>query len=51
VVSLAREDDGAAVTSAEALRREDALRPLARTAHRAMCAGYSAAAEPVPGRG
>jgi hypothetical protein len=51
VVSLAREDDGAAVTSAEALRREDALRPLARTARRAMCAGYSAAAEPVPGRG
>ncbi len=51
VVSLAREDDGAAVTSAEALRREDALRPLARTARRALCAGYSAAAEPGAGRG
>ncbi len=50
VVTLATETDGAAVTAAEALRRLDALRPLRTAARYALCAGYSAAAEPGPGQ-
>jgi hypothetical protein len=51
VLALAGESDGAAVTSAEARRRLDALRPLQTAARYALCAGYSAAAEPTPDRG
>lgn len=48
VVAIAREDDGAAVTAAEAATREAALRPLSQAARYALCAGYGAAAEPDP---
>ena len=51
VLTLAAEDDGGAVTATEAARRLDALRPLRSAARYALCAGYSAAAEPSPGRG
>jgi hypothetical protein len=47
VVSIAREDDGAAVTAHEALTRDAALSPLSRAARHALCAGYSAAIEPA----
>ena len=49
VVALARADDGAAVTLVEAQQRESALRPLSRSARRALCAGYSAGLEPAHG--
>ena len=41
VVDLALEDDGAAVSAAEARRRRDALDPLARAARRALVAACS----------
>ena len=46
ILSLATQDDGAAVTAAEAHRRRESLRPLRTAARYALCAGYSAAAEP-----
>lgn len=47
VLTLATESDGAAVTASEAARRLDALRPLRTAVRYALCAGYSAAAEPT----
>jgi hypothetical protein len=41
VVDLALEDQGGAVTAAEAMRREDALRPLDAAARRALVAACS----------
>jgi hypothetical protein len=49
VLALAVESDGAAVTSAEAQARAEALRPLRRAARHALCAAYSADVEPGPG--
>jgi hypothetical protein len=49
VLSLAAETDGAAVTASQAEARAAALRPLRTAARYALCAAYSAHAEPAPG--
>jgi hypothetical protein len=46
VLTLAAETDSAAVTAREAVRRAEALRPLRTAVRHALCAAYSAAAEP-----
>lgn len=50
VVTLAAETDGAAVTAGVAAQRSEALRPLRRAARHALCAGWSALADPTAGR-
>ena len=47
VLALATETDGGAVTAAEAQQRMLALRPLRTAVRYALCAAYSAAAEPA----
>jgi hypothetical protein len=47
VLGLATETDGGAVTAAEAQQRLVALRPLRTAVRYALCAAYSAAAEPA----
>ena len=47
IVTIAAESDGAAVTAASAVQRAHALRPLRRAARYALCAGYSALADPT----
>ncbi|HET7902280.1 MAG TPA: hypothetical protein VFL59_13940 [Candidatus Nanopelagicales bacterium] len=49
ILGIAAEAESAAVTSAEQQRRADALRPLRRVAKHALCAAWSAAAEPSRG--
>ncbi|MBI1376046.1 MAG: hypothetical protein GC157_00960 [Frankiales bacterium] len=49
ILTVAAEGDGAAVTAGEAAGRAQALRPLRTAARYALCAGYSAAAEPPRG--
>ena len=47
IVTIAAESDGAAVTASSAVQRAHALRPLRRAARYALCAGYSALADPT----
>jgi hypothetical protein len=49
ITVLAADSDGAAVTAADAVARAEALRPLRRAARYALCAGYSALADPTSG--
>lgn len=49
VLSFAAGTDGASVTAGEASSRAAALRPLRTAARYALCASYSAAAEPAHG--
>ncbi|HTY73628.1 MAG TPA: hypothetical protein VMI11_14605 [Actinomycetes bacterium] len=44
IVTLARADDGGALSAGEATRRREALAPLDRAARRAICAAFSAGA-------
>lgn len=46
VLTLAAATDSAAVTAREAVRRTETLRPLRTAVRHALCAAYSAAAEP-----
>jgi len=47
IVALASEDDGAAVTGHEALRRSEALRELDSVCRRAMAAAANGILEPA----
>lgn len=49
VTLIAAESDGAAVTAGAAAARADVLRPLRTAARYALCAGYSALADPTSG--
>ncbi len=49
VLAIASESDGASITTTEAERRRESLRPLRRAARYALCAAYSAEAEPPNG--
>ena len=49
ITVLAADSDGAAVTAAAAAARAEVLRPLRRAARYALCAGYSALADPTSG--
>lgn len=50
VLAIAVESEGGAITANEAERRIQALRPLRAAARYALCAAYSAEAEPEPER-
>lgn len=49
ITVIAADSDGAAVTAADAAARAEVLRPLRRAARYALCAGYSALADPTSG--
>jgi hypothetical protein len=51
ITVIAADTDGAAVTAADAAARAEVLRPLRRAARYALCAGYSALADPTSGAG
>lgn len=50
ILQVVVDADSAAVTAAETQQRAEALRPLRRVARHALCAAWSAAAEPTRGR-
>lgn len=47
ITLIAADSDGAAVTASAASARAEVLRPLRRAARHALCAGYSALADPT----
>ena len=49
ITLIAAESDGGAVTARTVVERADLLRPLRRAARYALCAGYSALADPTSG--